>query len=155
MRVVTLILLIAAFIGGAVMTKSDSKESQEDNYDYRAMRTVTALDIKEFSALTKALRVFAQEKGCRFVVTHPSGGPDSIMFTITHERFEIVGGDRLLQPGLEFFVYWQDDVADDQALDAIAEQLRQVLAPFGTTTVTSALPGTRPREESTNLWRRK
>lgn len=58
-------------------------------------------------------------------------------------------------PGLEFYVYLNSDTIDDRALDQVAEQLRTVLVPFGQVEVASAPPGTQPRKDSTNAFRRR
>ena len=44
---------------------------------------------------------------------------------------------------------------DDPALDHVTEQLRTVLVPFGQVEVASAPPGTQPRKDSTNAFRRR
>ena len=138
------------------MTVAKSGGSEEtDDHDYSPLRTLTMPDIQNFATVIAPLQDFARERGGRFLVSSPGQQPSSIMFDIDVQRYFIVGGDRLKASGLEFFLYWRSDATDDQALDTIAEQLRQVLIPFGTVTVTAAPPGSRPRQESTNLWRKK
>lgn len=127
----------------------------EDDYDYFPMRSLVMPNIKNFSAVIYPLKDFAKARGYTFQVSSPGQEGASIMFNINDGAFHITGGDRFDEPGLEFSIYWHADMADDRSLDAIAEQLRQALAPFGTVTVTAAPPGTRPRKESTNLWHKR
>lgn len=135
--------------------KPGSSAPAEDDYDYFAMRRLSVPSIQDFAAVIPPLKDFAESKGYRFQVSSPGGEPWSVMFNIETEAFDITGISRPDGPGLQFAVYWHADIADNPALDTIAEQLRQVLTQFGTVTITSAPAGERPREKSTNLWRRR
>ncbi len=156
MRPVTTFVIVLLTLGGIMTTvKLGNSTPPGDDYDYFPMRSLVMPGIENFAAVIYPLKDFSKAKGYTFQVSSPGQAKESILFDIEAKAFDISGSNRLDEPGLKFSIYWHADVADEQALDTIAEQLRQVLAPFGTVTVTAAPPGTRPRKESTNLWRKR
>ncbi len=156
MHLATALMLVLLTLGGILAAvKLGNSTPPGGDYDYFPMRSLVMPAIENFAAVIYPLKDFSKTRGYTFQVSSPGEARDSILFDIESKAFDISGSNRLDEPGLKFSIYWHADAADDQALDIIAEQLRQVLAPFGTVTVTAAPPGSRPRQESTNLWRRK
>ncbi len=149
-------MLVLLTRGGIMATtKPDNGAPLEDDYDYFPLRRLMMPDIENFAVVGFPLKDFAKEQGYIFQVSSPEAERDSIVYDIDSQSSFIIGSNRLGAPGLQFAIYWRADMADDQAFDVSAERLWQVLAPFGTVTVTAAPLDTRPRKESTNLWRKR
>ena len=115
---------------------SAAPDQFDGRYNYRAVRTVLihASDIME---IVIPLERLAREHAWVFDTRLPSPDPNDVVLDVAGPKFFLTGKRRLDAPDIEFFVYWHEDESDDEALDAIADQLRQTLAPFGTVTVIS------------------
>ena len=124
-------------------------------YESSPLRTLTLTSFRDVEDLGAPLQQWAEGSGYKFRVGSPFGQKGSIMFQIWNGPIAIIGDDRMDDPGLIFSIYLNSDTVDDPALDQAAEQLRLVLVPFGQVEVTSAPLGTRPREDSTNRFRRR
>lgn len=124
-------------------------------YERSPLRTLTLTSYREVEDLGAPLQRWAEGSGYKFRVGSPFGQKGSVIFEIWNGLIVILGDDRMDDPGLIHYIYLNSDTVDDPALDQAAEQLRLMLVPFGQVEVTSAPPGTRPREESTNRFRRR
>lgn len=124
-------------------------------YEYSPLRTLTLTSSRDVEDLTAPLQHWAESSGYKFRVGSPFGQKGSIMFQIWNKLVVVIGDDRLDDPGLRFDVCLNSDTVDDSALDQVAEKLRTVLVSFGQVEITSAPPGTRPRKESANAFRRR
>lgn len=119
------------------------------DYEYFPLKTLTIRGFLDVRKAANALQGWAEGSGYKWHVTSPSREVGSILIEIWSEQIVFSGGETLGGPGLEFFLYWNGDTADDRAIDAAVEQLRTRLAPFGTVEVVSAPPGTPPRKKTT------
>ena len=124
-------------------------------YERSPLRTLTLTSSRDVEDLGAPLKQWAEGCGYKYRVGSPFGQKGSIMYQMWNGPIAILGDDRMEHPGPVFDVFLNSDTVDDPALDQVAEQLRLVLVPFGQVEVTSAPLGTRPREESTNSFRRR
>lgn len=127
----------------------------EGEYEHIPLRTLTLTSSEDMENVTDPLRQWAGRHGYKFRVSSSTGQKGSILLQIWNGMVVIIGDDRIDGPGFRFDIFLNSDAADDQMLDEVAEQLRMALVPFGSVEVTSAPPGTQPRRESTNTWRRR
>ena len=124
-------------------------------YESSPLRTLTLASSRDVEDLGAPLRQWAEGNGYKYRVGSPFGQKGSIRYQMWNGPIAILGDDRMDHPGLIFSIYLNSDTIDDPALDQAAEQLRLVLVAFGPVEVTSAPLGTRPRQESTNSFRRR
>ena len=127
----------------------------EGEYENFPLRTLTLTSSREVENLTVPLQQWAENHKYKFRVSSSTGQKGSILFQIWNGLAVTIGDDRVDGPGLRFDIYLNSDIADDQMLDRLAEQFRAALVPLGSVEVVSAPPGTQPRRESTNTWRRR
>ena len=153
---IVLCLLIMVIIGAKMtLGRMEIESPFTGEYEGSPLRTLTLTSSRDVEDLTAPLRHWAESNGYKFRVGSPFGQKESIMFQTWNGLIVVLGNDRLDDPGFRFDVYLNSDAVDDQALDQAAERLRMVLVPFGQVEITTALPGTRPRKESTNAFRRR
>ena len=139
------------------MTVSYSKieDPFEGEYENFPLRTLILTSSREMENLTVPLQQWAEGRKYKFRVSSPTGRRGSILFQIWNGMVVIIGDDRMDGLGLRLDIYLNSDTADNQMLNGLAEQIHAILVPFGSVEVTSAPPGTHPRRESTNTWRRR
>ena len=163
MRIAVLLLVLTVFMVGVRMTASYVEIESPFTGEYEehaSLRTLVLKTSRNVEDLVAPLRQWATDNGYKIRVGSPTGAAGSISFEIWNGLVVLFGsersrGDLTPLPELEFSAYLNSDTADDQMLDRIAEQLRTVLAPFGSVEVTAAPPGTRPRTESPQSLRRR
>ena len=153
---IALCLVATLVIGGRTMLgRTEIEGPFTGEHEGSPLRTLILTSSRDVEDLTAPLQQWAEGSGYKFRVGSPFGQKGAIMFQIWNGLIVIIGDDRLDDPGLRFDVYLNSDTVDDPALDQVAEQLRTVLVPFGQVEVASAPPGTQPRKESTNAFRRR
>ena len=145
---IALSLLAMLTIGFGPKVINSMDEHPLGNYEYFPLRTLVLTSPVDVSDLVGPLRQWAERDGYKFRVSSPTGEQESIVFQVWKGAVDVEGQNRLGAPGLEFWIYWDGEVADDRVLDDLAEQLRARLVPFGPVAVTSAPPGTRPRKKT-------
>lgn len=157
MRIGIAFCLLITLIIGAKMTlgRMEIESPFTGEYESSPLRTLILTSSRDVEDLGAPLRHWAEGNGYKFRVGSPFGQKGSVMFQIWNGLIVVLGDDRLDDPGLRFDIYLNSDTVDGPALDQVAEQLRLLLVPFGQVEVTSAPPGTRPRKESTNSFRRR
>lgn len=131
--------------GGVAMTVEDPFSNED--YDFLPSRTLTlSTPMGEYDKVAEAVRRLAEADGYKFRVGSPTGRPGSLIMDMWTRTVVVTGSGAPEADTLYFYVYWNGDVADDAALDRVAERLRAHLAPFGPIGATVAPPGTAPRE---------
>lgn len=138
------VAVVGVGMSGTAMAVEDPFSGE---YIYSPLRTLTlATPVSEYGKVVETICGFAEAGGYKIRVGSPTGRPESV-FLDMWTRDIVVGGSSVPERDrLRFDVYWNGDVADDAALDRVAERLRAHLAPFGPIGATVAPPGTAPRE---------
>lgn len=133
-------------LSGAAMTAEDPFSGED--YDFFSLHTLRiATPVGEYDNVAEAVRRLAEANGYKFRVASPTGRPESIIMDMWTRDIVVTGGSAPDPDELRFAVYWNGDVANDAALDQVAERLRAHLAPFGPVRIVTAPPGTVPRKK--------
>ena len=159
--------LLSAFVSLIVVTgvsvsvrKTESEDpfpGEPGTFSNYPLRSLTLSSSQHVTKMVAPLQQWADAHGYRILVGSPRGQPDSIMIEIWNGKVVISATDRLgnggsVIPGLDLFVYWNGDVADEALLDIVFQQMVDVLSPFGSIEAKSAPSGTPPRERMRNHW---
>lgn len=162
MRVYALVTMLCMICAGTgvVMSRVGIEDPFTGEFESFPLRTLVLTSSQDMSVAADLLQQWASAHKYKSRISSPSGQPGSILVQIWNEIIVVLSGNRLGNggvrlPGLNINVYWNGDKADEMELDIVAQQLNEILSPFGTIQMTSAPRGTSPRKESTNLWRRR
>lgn len=156
------ILAIFFMLSGGVNKNMSIVEVEDPfagDFESPALRTLVLSSSQNVAEMANTLQEWAHDHDYKFQASSPTGQAESILLQIWNGTIVILASNRLGNggsriPGLNITIYWDGEVANDSLLDTVSEQINGVLTPFGTIEVTSAPPGTPPRKQSTNRWRR-
>ena len=153
------LVIVSMGVSVSQMNSEDPFAGEAGEFSNSPLRSLTLTNAQHVTKMTAPLQQWADTHGYKFRVSSSTGQPESILFQLWNGTIVIIAEDRLAtggseNTGLDVFIYWNGDVADDALLDVVSQQISAVLSPFGSIKATSAPPGTPPRSKIRNRWSR-